>query len=89
MMSRGLKLDPKDNVAVVIDNVKAGEEVSIGTEVIVVTSDVEVPHKIALTNIKAGTPVIKYGEAFGYATKDIAKGEHVHVHNVDSEKMMK
>ncbi|EAB9928791.1 hydrolase, partial [Salmonella enterica subsp. enterica] len=23
------------------------------------------------------------------ATKDIVKGEHVHVHNVDSEKMMK
>lgn len=88
-MNRGLKLDPKDNVAVVIDNVKAGEEVSVGTEIVAAIDDVAVPHKIALTDIKAGTPVIKYGEAFGYATKDITRGEHVHVHNVDSEKMMK
>ncbi|EAO2369041.1 hydrolase, partial [Salmonella enterica] len=39
--------------------------------------------------IKTGEPTIKYGASFGYATKDIVKGEHVHVHNVDSEKMMK
>ena len=89
MMNRGLKLDPKDNVAVVIDNVKAGEEVSVGTEIIVAIADIEMPHKIAIADIKSGEPVIKYGESFGYATKDIAKGEHVHVHNVDSEKMMK
>lgn len=88
-MNRGLKLDPKDNVAVVIDNVKAGEVVAVGTEVIVAADDVIMPHKITLAAIKMGAPVIKYGEAFGYATKDIAKGGHVHVHNVDSEKMMK
>lgn len=88
-MNRGLKLDPKDNVAVVIDHVKAGDEVWIGTEVIIAADDVDMPHKIALTDIQIGNPVIKYGEAFGYATRNIAKGEHVHVHNVDSEKMMK
>ncbi|EGA4836258.1 UxaA family hydrolase [Salmonella enterica] len=88
-MKRGLKLDSKDNVAVVIDNIKAGEEILVGTEVIVVINDVEMPHKIALSDIKTGEPTIKYGASFGYATKDIVKGEHVHVHNVDSEKMMK
>ncbi|EBQ6226314.1 hydrolase, partial [Salmonella enterica subsp. enterica] len=48
-MKRGLKLDSRDNVAVVIDNIKAGEEILVGTEVIVVINDVEMPHKIALS----------------------------------------
>lgn len=88
-MNRGLRLDPKDNVAVVIDNVKAGEEVSVGTDVIIAKCDIAMPHKIALADIKSGDHVIKYGEVFGYATEDISKGDHVHVQNVDSEKMMK
>ena len=39
-------------------------------------------HKYALRLIKAGENVIKYGMPIGYATADIAVGEHVHVHNV-------
>lgn len=88
-MKRGLRIDPKDNVAVVIDDVKAGDEVSVDTDIIIAKSDIEMPHKIALTDIKKGEHVIKYGGVLGYATEDIAKGQHVHVHNVDSEKMMK
>lgn len=39
-------------------------------------------HKYALTDIKAGENVIKYGNPIGHATVDIKKGEHVHSHNV-------
>ena len=39
-------------------------------------------HKYALRAIAAGENVIKYGMPIGHATKDIAAGEHVHVHNV-------
>ncbi|MBO5755685.1 MAG: UxaA family hydrolase, partial [Clostridia bacterium] len=39
-------------------------------------------HKYALRDIKAGEPVIKYGNPIGIATADIKKGEHVHTHNV-------
>lgn len=88
-MKRGLKLDSKDNVGVVIDEIVAGDNVEIDSEHIVALHDIEMPHKIALSDIKSGEMVIKYGEPFGYATSDIAKGEYVHVHNVDSEKMMK
>lgn len=41
-------------------------------------------HKIALKDIKAGEPVIKYGEVIGRATKDIKAGEWVHSHNLKS-----
>lgn len=41
-------------------------------------------HKLALTDIAAGQDVIEYGQRVGIATKDIAKGSYVHVHNVRS-----
>ena len=39
-------------------------------------------HKYALRNIRSGENIIKYGQPIGHATCDIAKGEHVHTHNV-------
>ena len=39
-------------------------------------------HKYALRDIAEGENIIKYGMPIGHATAKIAKGEHVHVHNV-------
>lgn len=39
-------------------------------------------HKVALTDIKKGEDIIKYGYPIGHATEDIKKGDHVHTHNV-------
>ncbi len=39
-------------------------------------------HKYALRDIKRGENIIKYGQPIGHATEDIAKGDHVHTHNV-------
>ena len=39
-------------------------------------------HKYALCDIAEGENIVKYGMPIGHATKPIAKGEHVHVHNV-------
>ena len=39
-------------------------------------------HKYALSDIKKGENIIKYGYPIGHATCDIKKGEHVHTHNV-------
>lgn len=41
-------------------------------------------HKLALADIAEGQDVIEYGQRVGVATRDIAKGEYVHVHNVRS-----
>ena len=49
-----------------------------------IDSSVPFGHKIALDNIKKGGFVIKYGEVIGRASKDIAKGEWVHSHNLVS-----
>lgn len=44
---------------------------------------VPVGHKIAVRAVGKGSPVHKYGHVIGYATQDIAVGDHVHSHNLE------
>ena len=43
---------------------------------------IEDGHKYALRDIREGENIIKYGQPIGHATQDIAKGEHIHTHNL-------
>lgn len=88
-MKKGIKLDSIDNVGVVLEDISADDEVKMGELVIRATEDIKMPHKIALQNIEAGETIFKYGEIIGYATENIRQGQWVHVHNLDSEKIMK
>lgn len=47
---------------------------------------IPIGHKVALTDIKKGDTVWKYGVDIGKAVADIAKGEHVHVHNLKTKR---
>lgn len=60
-----------------------------GTATLTVQLAEQVPlgHKLALADIAAGQDVIEYGQRVAIATKDIAAGEHVHVHNVRSARL--
>jgi len=42
-------------------------------------------HKYARRAIAAGESVVKYGQPIGHATRAIAPGEHVHVHNLATD----
>ena len=44
-------------------------------------------HKLALADIAAGQDVIEYGQRVAIATRDIRRGDHVHVHNVRSARL--
>lgn len=48
--------------------------------------DVPIGHKIALHDIASGDTILKYGADIGRAVADIAKGAHVHVHNVKTKR---
>ena len=43
---------------------------------------IEDGHKYAIRDIRAGENIVKYGQPIGHATANIAKGEHVHTHNL-------
>jgi altronate hydrolase len=49
-----------------------------------VRASVRIPagHKIAVRAVPKGKPVHRYNQIIGFATQDIAPGDHVHVHNV-------
>jgi altronate dehydratase small subunit len=83
-------IDPRDNVATSVRTLPKGEKIriSIGGRQAEVELREEIPcgHKLALSSIETGSPVIKYGERIGLATRQIAPGEHVHVHNVEGLK---
>ena len=52
---------------------------------ILLHEDVARGHKIALTDIAAGQPVIKYGCVIARARTDIPAGSWVHTHNAETE----
>ena len=85
--------EKKDTVGVVvIEGLKAGADMTC-----VVTADnssfklkskmdVPIGHKVALVDINKGDTVVKYGQDIGKAVAAIAKGEHVHVHNLKTKR---
>ena len=85
-----LKVTDKDNVATIFaDDLTDGSRVTVldkrgERQEYTVKGTVPYGHKIALVPIKKGELIIKYGEEIGIATRDIAPGEYVHVHNLDS-----
>ena len=44
--------------------------------------NIEDGHKYAISDIRMGENIIKYGYPIGHATCDIKKGDHVHSHNM-------
>lgn len=87
-MVLAIQLDNRDNVAVVMDTLYKGDMADIGGIQLRAVTDIPRYHKIALSDIKEGEVVCKYGQPIGYATKRICKGEHVHIQNLDAQKMM-
>lgn len=90
MEKQAIIITPKDSVAVAILDLKKGEiaKISNGNVELEVTlkEDIKFGHKFAINKISKGEHVIKYGESIGTATSDILIGEHVHVHNVESDR---
>lgn len=84
---RLLIISPDDNVATATTALEAGEELSLGAQLLRISSTVPVGHKVALQVIPAGSKVIKYGLSIGSATQPINSGDHVHSHNLKSDYM--
>lgn len=77
MSEKTVIINPLDNVAVALCDLKKGEK-HCG---VTVAEDIAKGHKFALFDIKAGENIIKYGNPIARSTRDIAGGTHVHTHN--------
>ncbi len=82
MKNNAVKMNEKDTVVIATRLVKKGEPVVVdGKQLLEAAEDIEGGHKIALAPIAAGDTVFRYGEPIVEATRAIARGEWVHVHN--------
>jgi len=78
----------KDQVGVAVKDIGSGEKLEgwcmedDSTLTITATKEIPLGHKVAVTPIKVGEAVIKYGMPIGKATADISIGDHVHTHNL-------
>ena len=77
---------------VVVEGVKSGDTLSgwimdqdkmIDFKAI---TDIPIGHKLAIKPLAANDTVIKYGVDIGKVVKPIARGEHLHVHNVKTKR---
>ncbi|MEZ5592597.1 MAG: UxaA family hydrolase [Gammaproteobacteria bacterium] len=83
-------LDPKDNVATALRHLSQGEQirVQLGDKHITLTTREAIPlcHKLAIADIAPQAEVLKYGLVIGQATAPISTGQHVHIHNIASQR---
>ena len=72
-----VRLNPNDNVVVARVDLLPGAEL----EGLPATQRIPAGHKVATRPIPTGEPIRKFDQIIGFATTDIAPGEHIHVHN--------
>ena len=82
---RLLLLDGDDNVLVLGAPVAAGDVLLIDGVSVPADGPIGRGHKVARRPIALDEKIIKYGAPIGRATASIARGEHVHVHNIRSD----
>lgn len=77
MQPHYIQIHPSDNVAIVVNEggLPAGARFDSG---LVLLELVPEAHKVALTTIPEGAPVLRYGVPIGYARREIAPGSWVH-----------
>lgn len=77
---------------VVVEGVKAGQTLSgwlmedNSTIEVKANHDIPIGHKLALDDIVNEDTIIEYEHDIGRAVASIAKGDHVHVHNIKTKR---
>jgi (2R)-sulfolactate sulfo-lyase subunit alpha len=80
--------EPDDDVGVAVLDLKNGDEIGVATlegqsiGSVKVISNVPLGHKVAMREMAKDKQVIEYGRPIGQVIEPIAKGAHVHVHNI-------
>jgi hypothetical protein len=89
MSPSAFQIAAADNVATLVDELAAPGPVAILGGLTTVTLAAREPifrgHKIALRALAPGDAVVKFGVRIGHATRPVAPGEWVHLHNLASD----
>src|SRR5215831_220373 len=85
MKNSVLKLDPRDNVLIALEDLRKGERISFSDYSLELSSDVPAKHKFVSENLAAGGPIIMYGILVGKTRKPIQSGELLTTSNMVHE----
>ena len=75
-----IRLHPNDDVVIARTQLVGGALLT--DENVTVSGLIPPGHKVATKAIRAGAPVRRYNQIIGFASRDIAAGEHVHLNNL-------
>ena len=75
-----IRLHPNDDVVIARQQLVGGT--LLVDENVKVAGLVPPGHKVAIAHVRAGEPVRRYNQIIGFASRDIAPGEHVHLNNL-------
>lgn len=76
-----MRLDPLDNIAVALRDLKKGTEINAFGKLIIVRNDIPQKHKFALDDLQIGDQIFMYGVLVGRAKTPIFSGGIVSTHN--------
>ncbi|MFP3569489.1 UxaA family hydrolase [Paraburkholderia sp. SIMBA_030] len=92
MTSRPLQTDPRlillspvDNCLIAAARLEAGAQVEIEGERVTLTKTIELGHKVARQELAKDDKVLRYGAVIGHVIEAVARGAHLHTHNLESD----
>lgn len=81
-MNKIIQINPTDNVAVAIKDLRKGDKIRVNLDEIILKEDIPVGHKIALDDLKEGDLVVKYSFPIGRLKSAVSKGGLINEKNI-------
>ena len=81
-MNNILKVHPRDNIIVALQDLQEGQQVKLENESLVLREYIPVKHKFSAVDLKPGAAVYMYGVQVGKAVQPIRKGCRITTENV-------
>jgi altronate dehydratase small subunit len=82
---RLILLSPQDSCLIAAARLEAGTVLDIEGERVTLAQTIELGHKVARRALFKDDKVLRYGAAIGHVTVDVARGQHLHTHNLESD----
>jgi altronate dehydratase small subunit len=82
---RLILLAREDNCLIAAARLEAGTAVEIEGERVVLAKTIELGHKVARRALAKDEKVLRYGAPIGHVNAPVARGEHLHTHNLESD----
>ena len=82
---RLILLTPQDNCLIAAARLDAGSEVMIEGERVTLAKTIDLGHKVARRALVQDEKVLRYGAVIGHVTEAVARGAHLHTHNLEGD----